>query len=148
MKVSKRICWIVFAVIVFFTLFIEMKALNNCYEAYAETVESVADIPGQEEVELVSLGTFRISHYCNCRRCCGKWAYGKTYSGTYPEEGRTIATDKKLIPMGTKVVIDGITYTAEDTGSGIYGNRIDVYCESHQDALNRGIKYREVFLVK
>lgn len=78
--------------------------------------------------------------YCSCEKCCGKWAkYNKTASGTTPKEGRTIAVDKNVIPLGSKVYIEGYGYyIAEDTGSAIKGNRIDIYFESHQEALNFG----------
>ncbi len=100
------------------------------------------------EIELQSLGQFRLTAYCNCSKCCGKWAGGPTASGTMPKEGRTIAVDPKVIPLGTKVVFNENTYTAEDTGSAIKGNRIDVYYNSHSEAMNHGVKYKEVFIRK
>jgi 3D (Asp-Asp-Asp) domain-containing protein len=94
-----------------------------------------------------STSTFRLTAYCNCSKCCGKWAGGATASGTLPKAGRTIAVDTKVIPFGTKVVINGHTYTAEDTGSAIKGNRIDVYFDSHSEALQFGVKYADVQIV-
>ena len=98
--------------------------------------------------KLVSLGIFKLTAYCNCSKCCGKWAGGKTASGTTPTAGRTIAVDTSVIPFGTKVVINGNTYIAEDTGSAIKGNKIDVYFSSHQSALNFGRQSAEVFIYK
>ena len=95
-----------------------------------------------------SLGKFKISAYCPCKKCCGKWAGGNTASGTTPTAGRTIAVDPKVIPLGSKVIIDGHTYIAEDTGGAIKGNRIDMYFTSHQEALNWGIKYKEISVIK
>ena len=60
-------------------------------------------------------------------------------------EGRTIAVDPEVIPYGTKVLIDGHTYIAEDTGGAIKGNKIDIFVDSHQEAVNRGRIKREVF---
>lgn len=94
-----------------------------------------------------SLGTFKLTAYCNCSKCCGKWAGGATASGTMPKAGRTIAVDARMIPFGTKVKINGHTYTAEDTGSAIKGNRIDIFFNSHSEALKFGVKYAEVFRV-
>lgn len=86
---------------------------------------------------------FKATAYCGCRKCCGKWAkYHRTASGTTPEEGRTIAVDKKVIPLGTHVLVDGVEYVAEDTG--VRGNRIDIYFNSHSDALEYGVKWVEV----
>lgn len=92
------------------------------------------------------LGKFKLTAYCNCKKCCGKWSGGPTASGKMPKAGRTIAVDPKVIPLGSKVVINGKTYTAEDTGSAIKNKRIDVYFDSHQAALNFGVQYAEVYI--
>lgn len=92
------------------------------------------------------LGTFKLTFYCNCSICCGEWAGGATASGTYPTAGRTIAVDPDVIPLGSQVIINGHTYVAEDTGSSIVGNRIDVYMDSHEAALDAGVQYAEVYL--
>ena len=91
-----------------------------------------------EEPETVSLGEFEITHYCTCPKCCGKWSDGITASGTVATENRTIATDPNVIPTGTEVLIDGQVFIAEDTGSAITGNRIDIFVASHDEAVNRG----------
>lgn len=101
----------------------------------------------KENSNLVYLGRFKLTAYCNCSRCCGKWAGGATASGVMPKAGRTIAVDPRVIPLGTKVVINGHTYVAEDTGSAIKGNKIDVYFNSHQAALNFGVQYADVYKV-
>ena len=84
--------------------------------------------------------------YCACEICCGKWAAcGKTASGTTPEQGRTVAVDPSVIPLGAEIWIDGAgPYIAEDTGSGISGNTVDVFFENHQDALAWGKRTVEV----
>lgn len=92
------------------------------------------------------LGTFKISAYCHCSKCCGK-SDGITATGTKVTANRTIAVDPKVIPLGSKVMIDGKIYIAEDTGGHIKGNRIDMYFPSHQQALNWGIKYKDVKIV-
>jgi len=67
--------------------------------------------------------------------------YGITYSGSRAEEGRTIAVDPKIIPIGTTVFIDGIGIRkAEDTGSAIRGARIDVFMQDVDEALEFGVK--------
>ena len=78
--------------------------------------------------------------YCACTKCCGKWAeYGLTASGTVPQEGRTVAVDPDVIPLGSELWIDGEgPFIAEDTGSGINGSTIDVYHQSHAAALEWG----------
>lgn len=109
--------------------------------------------------EFVDLGEFTVTHYCPCAECCGVWAENRpdgivyTASGTIAQEGRTIAVDPDLIPHGTEVVVrysdgDEAVYIAEDCGSAIQGNRIDVYMESHEAALLEGIKTARVCIVK
>lgn len=99
------------------------------------------------EREIVSLGMFNISYYCKCEICTGK-ADGITATGTVVEEGRTIAVDPDVIPLGTQVFIDGILYVAEDVGGAIQGNAIDIYVESHDYALQMGRHQTEVFIYK
>lgn len=82
---------------------------------------------------------FNASAYCGCAKCCGKTT-GRTASGTKATAGRTVAMSSKY-PFGTKVEIKGMgTYTVEDRGGAITGNKIDIYFDSHQDALNFGRK--------
>lgn len=88
---------------------------------------------------------FTITHYCPCPKCCGKYSDGITATGTIATEGRTIAVDKDVIPLGSKVYIEGLgEFIAEDTGSGVKGNHIDMFVNSHTEAINRGVIEREV----
>lgn len=109
---------------------------------------STPEEPKKEGSDGVYLGKFTLTAYCNCKTCCGKWAGGPTASGKMPKEGRTIAVDPKVIPLGSKVIINGKTYTTEDTGSAIKNKRIDVYFDSHQAALNFGVQTAKVYLVQ
>lgn len=85
------------------------------------------------------IGEFVLTGYCGCAKCCGR-AGAKTASGTTPKAKHTIATDTRVIPFGTEIVIDGIVYEAEDTGSAIKGYKIDVFFDSHSEALDFGVK--------
>lgn len=87
-------------------------------------------------------GVCTISHYCNCSQCCGKWAGGGTASGTTPTAGRTVAAD---LPFGTRLLINGHEYIVEDRG--VSGMWIDIYCDSHAEALQRGLYQTEVYIV-
>ena len=77
------------------------------------------------------------SAYCACVKCCGK-TNGITASGTKATAGRTIAAPKNY-PFGTKIEIAGMgTYVVEDRGGAITGNNIDIYFDSHAEALKFG----------
>ena len=99
------------------------------------TVEIVEPAPKQETVQIEVLATA----YCGCIQCCGK-SDCITATGTRATEGRTIAADPRVIPYGTHVLIDGHEYIVEDCGGAINGNRIDIYFESHEDALQFGVQ--------
>lgn len=85
-----------------------------------------------------SLGTFEATFYCGCKICNGKWVGSPTASGVMPQAGRTIAVDPNVIPLGSTVLVNGKQYTAEDTGSAIKGNIIDIFVGSHSEALSKG----------
>lgn len=87
------------------------------------------------------LGNFKLTAYCNCAVCCGRWAGGPTASGKMPVQGRTIATG--VLPFGTKLNIGGKIYTVEDRGTP-YGH-IDIYMDRHADAEEFGVRYADVY---
>lgn len=115
--------------------------------AFSKTEYITEYVYVEPEPALKSLGTFKLTAYCACSQCCGK-CDGITASGTKAKAGRTIAVDPSLFPYGTELIIDGHTYVAEDCGGVIKGNRIDIYFDTHQEALNFGVQYKEVFVKK
>jgi len=117
----------------------EISQANTLYQS-ADKVAVRGDLGGS-----TSYGIYEITHYCKCTRCCGK-NDGITATGTQATAGRTIAVDPKVIPLGTEVIIDGQSYIAEDTGGAIKGNKIDIFCDSHEEAINRGRITREVWV--
>ncbi|MEY8336744.1 3D domain-containing protein [Lachnospiraceae bacterium 62-35] len=92
-----------------------------------------------------SLGTFSVTGYCTCPECI--IGQGLTYSGKKPEPNHTIAADLKLYPIGTKLIIDDVIYTVEDTGSAMVGNKLDIYFGTHEGAITFGRQNKEVFEV-
>jgi len=136
-------------------------------EAHKDALKPVAEVMVnelQEEVAenepaLVSLGEFKLTAYCSCEKCCGKWALNRPVdesgnqivygsSGEVLVEGTSIAVDKDVIPYGAEVLVNGCTYKAQDCGGAIEGNHIDVYFASHEEALKFGVQYAEVFMKK
>lgn len=132
----------IFAIIFFAMWLISVPKVPN-YTKVEETTQVVENPvekcifvpkeaqPAYTEKEMV------LTAYCSCAKCCGK-SDGITASGTKAKQGRTIAVDPRYIPYGTEVVIDGVTYIAEDCGGAIKGNRIDLFFDSHSEALNFG----------
>ena len=49
------------------------------------------------------------------------------------------------VDFGTKLMINGHVYTVEDRGTS-YGH-VDIFMNSHSDALNFGVQYADVYLV-
>jgi 3D (Asp-Asp-Asp) domain-containing protein len=93
-------------------------------------------------ITTASSGKYKVTAYCACIKCCGK-TNGITASGTRATANRTIAAPSTFA-FGTQVVIGGQTYTVEDRGGAIQGNRIDVYMNSHSEALAWGVRYLDV----
>ena len=93
-----------------------------------------------------SSGTiYKITAYCPCSKCCGK-ATGRTASGTKATPGRTVAASSKYA-FGTNLNIGGHIYTVEDRGGAITGNKIDIFVNSHSEALQWGVRYLPVSVV-
>lgn len=75
--------------------------------------------------------TFNASAYC---------LKGKTATGV-PVRNGLVASDRRVLPMGTKIYIHGLgLYTVADTGGAIKGNRIDIYMVSCSEAKRFGRK--------
>lgn len=85
---------------------------------------------------------YKITAYCSCAKCCGK-ATGRTAMGTKATAGRTVAASGKFA-FGTKLNINGHVYTVEDRGGAINGKKIDIYVNSHAEALAWGVRYLPV----
>lgn len=86
-------------------------------------------------------GEFTITHYCGCVDCCGK-SDCITATGTLAKMGRTVSVDASVIPLGSEVLINGQVFRAEDTG--VTGKHIDLYIDSHDQALAMGVYTTEV----
>ena len=144
----------------------DLETVTEIIEPVAEVVETKENILNTEEnftppTEYLRTIDVKATAYCLCKKCCGKSpsnpAYGITASGLKitPGEGmKVVASDPKVIPLGTNVYIEGL-YGAKDygyaivadTGSAIKNLKIDLYMDTHQMALNWGVKSVRVYIL-
>ena len=88
--------------------------------------------------------TFLITAYCPCEKCCGQWSDGVTASGHIIQEGDRFVAAPSTIPFGTRLSVPGYAgglYVAVlDRGGAIRGNRLDVFFDTHDEALAWGVR--------
>lgn len=94
-----------------------------------------------------SLGQYRLTAYCPCRSCSEGWG-SHTSSGAIAASSHTVAVDPRVIPIGSKLLINGVVYTAEDIGGAVKGNHIDIYFDTHSQTREFGSRFAEVFLIQ
>jgi len=122
-----------------------------------ETKPGVVTTDDGKEIKYKKVIDVYATAYCACKSCCGKSpshpAYGITAMGTKAAHG-TVAVDPRVISLGSKLYIEGIGSTydygysqALDTGRSIKGNKIDLYFESHSEALKWGKKKVRVYIL-
>lgn len=121
----------------------EIEVMATTEEPQAQGT-TIIEEPEPQEPEWIEV---EATAYCPCKKCCGKWALNRpngvvyTASGAIAQEGVTIAADWSVFPVGTVVFIEGYgTRTVQDKGAAVKGNAIDVYFESHEEALVFGRK--------
>lgn len=101
------------------------------------------------EYNLVYLGDFKLTHYCNeqYEHICGD-GDGLTATGAKTSVGTTIAVDPSVIPYGTKVYIEGYGWrVAQDCGGGVKQKQIDILVDTHSQALSIGSTSGGVWIV-
>ena len=107
---------------------------NDLNEAYSKLKVEYDNLPKWR-----AIGIYKITNYCGCYECNGQWVGSPTKLGTNYVDGRTVGVDTDYIPLGSKIMIDGHVYVAEDTGS-FSGQVIDVYVDDHSKF---DMKYKE-----
>ncbi len=92
----------------------------------------------------------RVTAYCACPKCCGKFADGLTANMHKVRRGDTFVAADKRIPFGTEILIPGYNedrpVEVKDRGRLIRGNRLDVFFNSHKVAKKWGAKYLDVMV--
>lgn len=117
----------------------EVYAAPEAEENYTESEEDYSESASDESF----YGTFTLTAYCGCDICNGGNA-GVTASGVAPVEGWTVACNS--LPIGTQISINGNVYEVQDTGN-MDDDVIDIYMNSHEDALAFGVQSAEVYIV-
>jgi 3D (Asp-Asp-Asp) domain-containing protein/LysM repeat protein len=86
------------------------------------------------------------AYTADCTGCSGITKTGVDLKAN--PEAKVIAVDPTVIPLGSKVYVEGYGYaTAEDIGGAIKGNRIDVFISNQSDALQWGRKQVKVTIL-
>lgn len=127
---------------------------NNETVGTTETTETVETEAEQNQADNSFQLDVKCTAYCSCSKCCGRYAKNRpldengkpiilTASGEKAKEGVTVGVDPKVIPLGSKIIIDGHEYTAQDTGNSkfVKNNVIDVYFDNHEEASEFGVQY-------
>jgi len=90
----------------------------------------------------------RVTAYCPCSLCCGRFADGQTANGYVIRRGDRFAAAPQKYPFGTEIIVP--QYNSDkpikvfDRGGTIKGNRLDVFFQSHSRAAKWGVKYLDV----
>ena len=116
----------------------------------ARTVAYSTTYPASDAIKAnaTALGNYKLTFYDACVACNGN-DQALTATGTTLTEGRTIAVDPSIIPLGSRVFIEGYgVFIAEDTGGAIKGNKIDIAVTTHERANELGVQYANVYLLK
>jgi 3D (Asp-Asp-Asp) domain-containing protein len=109
--------------------------------------ESVMNAAPQQRSQWQTV-RMRVTAYCACRRCCGKFSDGITASGHKIRRGDTFAAADKRYSFGTEMVVAGYNKDKPikvlDRGGAIRGNKLDVFFPTHKKARKWGVKYIDV----
>lgn len=106
--------------------------------------------PAQEKQEKPAGKTFSVTataYTASCDGCSGITATGVNLKGN--PDAKVIAVDPSVIPLGSKVYVEGYGYaTAADTGGAIKGNKIDLFVPTKGEATNWGVRTVNVTIVE
>ncbi|MBN2512450.1 MAG: 3D domain-containing protein [Sedimentisphaerales bacterium] len=92
----------------------------------------------------------RVTGYCACPICCGKFSDGRTADLHKIRKGDVFVAADKRIPFGTQMIIPGYNHDrpveVKDRGRLIKGNRLDVFFNDHKVAKKWGTRYLDVLV--
>jgi len=125
------------------------RAADACEHAAHLDAMRVYRLKPQQHSETVTV-TAKVTGYCPCRKCCGKWAAGganRLTAGGRSVTSQNGAAVPKSIPFGAKIRMpDGTTLIADDTGGAMRQSwergvlHIDRRFSTHREALKWGVR--------
>ena len=121
------------------------EPVDKIVQVQKKATSRASTLPRTSSASSTGGTVYKITAYCPCSKCCGK-TNGRTASGTTATAGRTVAASSKFA-FGTKLNIGGHVYTVEDRGGAINGNKIDIFVNTHAEALQWGVRYLNVSVV-
>lgn len=93
----------------------------------------------------------RVTAYCACTKCCGRFSDGRTANMHKICQGDVFVAADKRISFGTEMIIPGYNQDRPvevmDRGRLIKGNRLDVFFNSHKVAKKWGTRYLDVMVM-
>jgi 3D (Asp-Asp-Asp) domain-containing protein len=120
------------------------------YESAEAGYQAVRESPNESSDQATSwqIIRMRVTAYCWCGKCCGKHSDGITANGHRIRLGDTFIAADKMHSFGTEMIVPGYNNSEPvkvlDRGRVIRGNRLDVFFNSQQKALEWGVKYLPV----
>lgn len=167
--INKKNIVITTLALIAFMLYVSALLLANELSIKQQTINTLQNKVNEQSIEILefekdheadqtvnerynqstSLGMFEITAYCPCSKCSSSWNR-TTSTGTIATSNRTVAVNPSVIPYGTHLNINGMEYVAEDTGGAMREkpHLIDVFMESHEEALIFGRQKAEVFILE
>ncbi|MDF2037873.1 LysM peptidoglycan-binding domain-containing protein [Cytobacillus oceanisediminis] len=119
---------------------------GSAKETKPKTVVKAANTEQPAAEEGKSLTVTATAYTASCEGCIGITKTGVNLIDN--PDAKVIAVDPDVIPLGSKVFVEGYGYaTAEDIGGGIKGNEIDVFIPATSDAMQWGRKEVKVTIL-
>ena len=110
------------------------------------TVKPVAKTVAPSESKAKEISVSSTAYTASCVGCSGVTSTGIDLRAN-PNQ-KVISVDPTVIPLGSRVWVEGYGEAiAGDTGGSIKGNKIDIYMQSKQDAINWGRKTVKVRII-
>lgn len=123
------------------------SAMDQDQELLRLLCNSTRQLPDLPKWKIVRM---RVTAYCTCPKCCGKFSGGPTACQHRIRSGDTFVAADKRFAFGTQMIIPGYSgekaVEVKDRGRLIKGNRLDVFFPSHRTAKKWGTRYLDVLV--